>query len=182
MRFGAAGLRYNLNDAPAGVTVLRLEATGLYLHFLYEGEVNAGSQSAIGARPNTEAAEGRVVDGNAIRYVGVLQSAGAGNRWIVRARLQAINRSRAKIKQAGDTPLHGDILVERIREFRVEGRCAGINRDRGRTDFHGLGDLAGFQDYLDAGGLVDEDLSALYARDFKARFFHLDRVNAGDQG
>ena len=77
MRFGAAGLRYNLNDAPASVTVLWLEATGLYLHFLYEREVNAGSQSAIGARPNTEAAEGWVVDGNAIGYVGVLQSAGA---------------------------------------------------------------------------------------------------------
>ena len=173
MRFGAAGLRYNLNDAPASVTVLWLEATGLYLHFLYEREVNAGSQSAIGARPNTEAAEGWVVDGNAIRDIGILESAGAGNRRVVAAGLNAVDRAGAQIEKIGYTTLNGNILKESVGDIRGDSRRGSVHRDGGGADFHGLGNLAGFEDDFDAGGLVDLHLGALHAGDLEAGLLHL---------
>jgi len=67
------------------MAVLRFEPAGLDLDFLYEGQVDAGAEWAIGAGPNTDTAEGRVVDGHAVCDVQVLKTGGAGNGRILRA-------------------------------------------------------------------------------------------------
>ena len=96
--------------------------------------------------------------------------------------MQAIHCPRTKVEQAGHTSLHGDVLIERIRKFGIQRGGGSINRDRRGADFHGLRNFTGFEDYLNAGGLVDENFSAFDIRDFEAGLLHLDGIHARDQG
>src|SRR6266566_6073256 len=181
MGLGATRLGDDLDDAAAGVAVLRFKAARLDLYFLDEGLVDAAAKRAVGACPHSQASEGRVVDGNAVRDIRILESAGAGNRWVVAAGLNAVDRARAQVKEVGNTALDRDILKKSIRNICRDSRGGGVHRNSGGADFRSLGNLARFEDDFDAGGLINLNFGALYVGDLEACLLHLDGVNTRTQ-
>src|SRR5260370_21400914 len=65
----AARLRHQLHDAAAHVPVLGFKTSRLDLNFLHEGEVDARAKWSLRTRPDSDAAEGRVIDRDAVRYI-----------------------------------------------------------------------------------------------------------------
>src|ERR1700674_2245196 len=177
----AAGLGYDLDDAAAGMAILRFKPAGLDLHFLDEGLVDAAAEGAVGTRPDAQAPEGWIVDRNAVRDIGILESTGAGDGGVIAAGLNTVDRAGAQVEEVGDTPLHRNIFKKSIRDIRSNSRGGRIYGYRGGTDLHDLGNLARFQDDFDAGGLIDLDFGAFDAGELEAWLLHLDGIDTGDQ-
>src|SRR2546430_15766503 len=134
----AAGLGDDLHDTATGVASRGLEAAGLDLHFLDEGLVDPAAKRTVGTCPDAQASEGRVIDGNAVRHIGILESAGAGNGRVVAAGLNAVDRAGAQIEKIGYTALNGNILKESDGDIRGDGRSGSVDLDGVRGAFHGL--------------------------------------------
>src|SRR5258705_3971986 len=109
---GAAGLGDQLDDTAADVAVLRLKPAGLDLNFLHEGKVNTGSKSAVDAGPHTNSTEGRVVNGNAIGYVKILETGGTGDRGVLRSCCKTRGDVRREIEQAADAAAQWNLGIE----------------------------------------------------------------------
>src|SRR6267143_2704774 len=177
----AARLRDNLDDTAAGMTILRFKSARFDLDLFNEGQVNAGTQSAVGTRPNAQPTKGRVINRHTVRYIGILKSAGAGNGRVVTACLTTVNRARAQVEKARHTALHRNVLKEGICDIGRNGGGGRVHRDGRRADFHNFRNLSGFEDNLDAGGLIDEHFGALDIRGLETRLLHADRINARNQ-
>src|SRR5258708_18098073 len=138
MSLRAAGLGHDLNDTTARVTILGLEATSLYLNFLHEREVDAGAERAIAARPHPETSEGRVIDRNSVRDVGILKTGRTRNRGVVVAGALAINRARSQIEEACYVTRCGNILIKAIGNARGDAGRRSIDGHSGGLDFNHL--------------------------------------------
>ena len=68
-KLGSARLCYQLNNAATHVAILRLETTRFDLNFFHEGKVDPRSQWAIDTRPDSNPAEGWIIDGDAVRHI-----------------------------------------------------------------------------------------------------------------
>jgi len=70
----AARLRDDVDDATFRLTILGLETACLYLDFFNEGGIDAGAQSAVGARKGAETAESGVGNVDPVSDVEIIES------------------------------------------------------------------------------------------------------------
>src|SRR5256885_12720115 len=102
------------------MTVLWLKAPGLDLYFLDEGLIDAAAERSIRTCPNPQAAESRVVDGNTVGYVRILETAGARNRRVVAAGLNAVDRAGTQVEEVSNTALNGNIFEKSVSEIGID--------------------------------------------------------------
>src|SRR5579859_6543664 len=115
----AARLGNELDDTAADVAVLRFETARLDLDFLHKREVDTGAERAIHTGPHTDSAEGRIVDGNAVCNIKILEARSAGNRRIFRARADARGYAWREVEEAANAAAQGNFGIEAVGEFGI---------------------------------------------------------------
>jgi len=179
---GAAGFSDQLDDATADVAVLWFKPARLDLNFLHEGQIDTGSQWTVHARPYADSAEGRIVNGNAISNIEVFKPGGTRNRRILRARIETRGDAWRQIEEAAYAATKRDFGIEAILEFGIYGGGARVHGDGGGANLNGLRHFTSFQDYFDAGRLVDQDFGCCDAGNLEAGLLNFNRIESGNQG
>src|SRR5918911_3252576 len=160
VEFVAAALRDDVDDAARGLPVLRLEASGLDLHFLDVRSVDAGAERALRAREGADAAEGGVGDVDAVCNIQVIQRRAARNGRVCIAALKAIGNAGRQVEQALHATLDRNVLVELIVQVRAHGGAVLVDL-RHVCDVHLGGGLTDLKVGRDRVLLTDHDLYLL---------------------